>query len=95
MQSHCRKISPGLRKGKIHLLYRKIYDKQLSEEHAIRNILTIKLPKCSPSPTPPAPLEWYMLLQSVIAASASQLETLVSDYCEVTLVCNTFDNICS
>lgn len=47
------------------------------------------------TPPPPAPLEWYMLLQSVIAASASQLETLVSDYCEVTLVCNTFDNICS
>lgn len=38
------------------------------------------------------PLEWYTLLQSVIAAS---IETLMSDfdYCEVTIVCNTFDNI--
>lgn len=47
----------------------------------------MKLPKCNFFS-----LEWYTLLQSVIAAS---IETLMSDfdYCEVTIVCNTYDNI--
>lgn len=60
-------------------------DKWLLEEH--KELLTIEIAKMQFFS-----LEWYTLLQSVIAAS---IETLMSDfdYCEVTIVCNTFDNI--
>ena len=48
----------------------------------------MKLPKCNFFS-----LQWYILLQSVIAASIETLMSDFFDYCEVPIVCNTFDNV--